>query len=101
MQRARPLVGLEWRLMSVRLAAALALATVACTAPKSAVCRKVCGRESACIESHSSGESTFDEGECIAACAALERDTQTLGIVTSHAECVARAATCPAVLECK
>ena len=82
-------------------AAAIAVGAAACTAPKSKVCRTVCGRESECIESRSSDESSFDEGECIAACAALERDAETRGIVTSHAECVAKAATCPAVLECK
>ena len=86
--------------MSVRLAAVVALAAVACTAPKSKVCRAVCGRESECVASHSTGESTFDEGECIAACAALERDTSTQVLVTRHAECVAKAATCPQVLDC-
>ena len=83
------------------LAAVVALTAVACTAPKSKVCRTVCGRESSCIESRSSDESTFDEGECVAACAALERDAETKGLVTSHAACVAKAATCPEVLDCK
>lgn len=83
------------------VAAAVALTAVACTAPKSKVCRTVCGRESGCIESHSSDESTFDEGECVAACAALERDSETQGLVISHAACVAKATTCPEVLDCK
>lgn len=82
------------------LAAAVALAAVACTAPKSKVCRSVCSRESGCIESRPSDESTFDEGECIAACAALERDPATKGLVTGHAACVAKATTCPEVLTC-
>ena len=82
-------------------AALFALVTAACTAPKSKVCRSVCGRESECIESRNADDSTFDEGECIAACAAHERDPETRGFVTSHAECVAKAATCPEVLECK
>ena len=82
-------------------AALFALVTAACTAPKSKVCRSVCGREAECIESRNTDDSTFDEGECIAACAALERDPETRGFVTSHAECVAKAATCPEVLECK
>lgn len=83
------------------LAAVLALVAAACTAPKSKDCRTVCARESECIESRNTDDSTFDEGECIAACAALERDPETKGFVTSHVECVKRAATCPEVLECK
>jgi hypothetical protein len=85
----------------IRVTCALcALLAVACTAPKSEVCRKVCGRESECVESRSSDEVSFDEGECVAACAALERDTQLRGIVTSHAACVAKATTCLEVLSC-
>ncbi|HVV81653.1 MAG TPA: hypothetical protein VHE35_01195 [Kofleriaceae bacterium] len=81
-------------------ALALALAASACTASKSKVCRTVCARESRCI-AHSSDDSTFDEGECVAACAALERDSEMKPLVTAHAACVAKATTCPAVLECK
>jgi hypothetical protein len=86
--------------------AAIALAVVggvlaACTAPKSEVCRRVCGRESECIESTPTGESSFDESECITACAALERDADGRGWVAIHAACVDKAATCPQVLECK
>ena len=90
--------------MFVRLAAGALVAALAvgCTAPKSETCRKVCGRESECIESSPGGESSFDEGECVAACAALERDQQTTGIVEAHAECVAHAGSaCAAVLQCK
>lgn len=73
----------------------------ACTAPKSKICRETCTREADCHESSSSEDSTFDEGECIAACAALERDQETRGLVTVHAECVGKAASCREVLECK
>lgn len=74
----------------------------ACTAPKSKICRETCTREADCYESASSSEdSTFDEGECIAACAALERDPETRGLVTVHAECVGKAESCRDVLECK
>lgn len=79
--------------------AALALAAAACTAPKSKVCRSVCAREAECIESRAE-ESSFDESECIAACAALDRDDQMKGIVAHHKECVDKAANCAAVLEC-
>jgi hypothetical protein len=72
----------------------LALVAVACTAPKSEVCRRVCGRESECVESRSSDEASFDEAECVAACAALERDPSTRGIVTAHDQCVAAATSC-------
>jgi hypothetical protein len=88
------------RLALVGLAAALAAVVAACTASKSAVCRKVCGRESECIGASPSGEPSFDEGECIAACAALERDEDTRGLVVSHASCVEKASSCPQVLEC-
>lgn len=78
------------------------LALAACTAPKSKVCRDTCTREAECHESGTAEDKTFDEGECIAACAALERDPETRGLVTVHAECVDRAGRdCEAVLECK
>jgi hypothetical protein len=90
------------RLAPVSFAPALAaLALAACTAPKSEICRNVCGRESECIESSPTSESSFDEGECIAACAALERDESTKAIVSHHAACVKKALTCPQVLECR
>ncbi len=73
----------------------------ACTAPKSKICRETCTREADCHESRSSDDSTFDEGECIAACAALERDAEARVLVTQHADCVGKAENCQAVLECK
>jgi hypothetical protein len=76
-------------------------ALAACTAPKSKICRDTCTREADCHESGPSEDTTFDEGECIAACAALERDPETRPLVTGHAQCVKSAASCRAVLECK
>ena len=61
----------------VRLAlvsALAALALVACTSPKSKACRAICAREAECNGAKPSEASSFDEGECIAACAALEVD---------------------------
>ena len=79
----------------------------ACTAETSKRCRRVCARQSEC-ESVAAGEGSdnaFDEGNCVAACAALERDPVTAGLVTSHVECVDNAgsgtASCPAVVECR
>jgi len=87
------------------LALASALAVGACTASTSSRCKEVCATEAKCretVEVTQPNESGFDEGECVAACAALERDHQTVGIVEAHADCVARAgASCPAVLKCK
>jgi len=80
---------------------ALPLLAAACTAPKSKVCRDTCAREASCIESASQTESSFDEGECVAACAALERDPEARILVTRHAECVAAAGkSCEQILEC-
>jgi hypothetical protein len=86
-----------------RVLAVLALlaGALACTAPKSKICRDTCTREADCHESGPSEDTTFDEGECIAACAALERDPETRGLVTIHAECVKNAEGCRGVLECK
>jgi hypothetical protein len=76
-------------------------ALAACTAPKSKICRDTCTREADCRESGPSEDTTFDEGECIAACAALERDPETRALVQNRAQCVKSAASCRAVLECK
>jgi len=81
------------------LALASALAVGACTASTSSRCKEVCATEAKCretVEVTQPNESGFDEGECVAACAALERDHQTVGIVEARA-----GASCPAVLKCK
>lgn len=87
----------------MRAFAAVGICLVAaCTAPKSKTCRDVCARESECAGAKTvKGDTNFDEGECVAACAALEADAETKKLVTNHAECVARAASCTAVRECE
>jgi hypothetical protein len=81
------------------LALFTALALGACTAETSQRCRDVCARQDEC-EDKATPDSNFDEGECVAACAALERDRDTVGLVQRHVECVAQAQTCAAVLAC-
>ena len=71
----------------------------ACTAEMSRRCKDVCARQSEC-EERSSPDNTFDEGECVAACAALERDRETVGQVERHVECVSQAHTCRDVVAC-
>jgi hypothetical protein len=83
-----------------RLAAILLLLAAACTEPRSATCRSVCAREAECDEELDSQEN-FDEGECLDACAALERDDQTQLQVEQHAACVREATTCAAVADCQ
>ncbi|MBP8808669.1 MAG: hypothetical protein KBG48_33445 [Kofleriaceae bacterium] len=78
-------------------AAALALALVAaCTSPKSKTCRAICARESECNGNQRSESSGFDEGECVAACAALENDKNPFiaGQVTNRADCLRTTTTC-------
>lgn len=70
--------------------------TAGCTSPKSKTCRAVCARESECNGTKPSEESSFDESECVAACAALENDRNQFisGQVTKRAECLRSTATC-------
>ena len=80
-------------------AALLLLVLVCCTEPRSQTCRAVCAREAQCREPEN--PDNFDEGECLDACAALERDPASGEAVTKHAECVLeKAETCEAVLKC-
>ncbi len=84
-----------------RLAVTCLVLAAACTAPKSKICRDTCAREAECVGTKISEEDTnFDEGECIAACAALEADAETKKLVSNHADCVARATSCNEVREC-
>lgn len=76
----------------------------ACTEPSSARCKSVCSRETECHEraGKSQSESAFDERDCVAACAALEKDRELIGTVERMADCVAQAgASCEAVLACE
>jgi len=85
-------------LAALALTAAAALA--ACTAETPKRCREVCARQAECQDKTKKEDTHFDEGECIAACAALERDRETQSQVEAHAECIAAAQGCPAVLDC-
>jgi hypothetical protein len=79
----------------------LALAVLAgCTEPRSKTCREVCAREAECREDIETSDS-FDEGECLDACAALERDQVQAEAVIKHADCVRAAASCEDALRCK
>ena len=79
----------------------LAALLAACTEPRSPACTEVCKREAECIEETSS-QMPFDEKECVAACSALEHDTTVNAAkVRRHIDCVAKQASCTAVLECK
>jgi hypothetical protein len=94
------------RIASAALAAALAAAgaLAACSAPRSQRCRDICTREARCAEEQDEGAKgqTFDEGECVAACTALERDTEGRARVDEHDTCVKKAGLdCPALLNCK
>lgn len=75
---------------------ALVLAVAACTSPKSKTCRAICAREAECNGGQPSEKTSFDEGECVAACAALEGDRNPLiaGQVTKRAECLRSTASC-------
>lgn len=78
------------------LAALAAIALVACTSPKSKTCRAICAREAECNGTKPTEESSFDEGECVAACAALETDKNPFitGQVTKRAECLRTTTSC-------
>jgi hypothetical protein len=85
---------------SVLRAGLLLVMLVACTEPRSQRCQQVCAREAACRESIEAADN-FDEGECLDACAALERDVETEQAVAKHIECVQQAGTdCRKVIDC-
>ena len=91
-------------LRGMRALLVLALVIGACTAPTSKQCREVCTRQNECetvpITEAAGAETGFDDGECVAACAALERDQATVALVAAHVDCVRKAPTCSAVLAC-
>jgi hypothetical protein len=82
----------------------VALGLAACSAPRSQRCRDICAREARCAEEQEEGSKgqTFDEGECVAACTALERDKEGTARVDEHAACLQKAGLdCTALLNCK
>jgi hypothetical protein len=95
----------------VALVLAVAVAVAACSAPRSARCKKVCEVYDDCTESTEIGAVArdeldravkFDETECVAACAALDRDAEGRLLVDQHIACVERAGTdCKQVLACR
>lgn len=80
----------------------LVLLVAGCTEPRSKTCRDVCAREAACRDEVETADN-FDEGECLDACAALERDEISATSVEKHAECVRAAAeadNCAQLVDC-
>jgi hypothetical protein len=83
-----------------RISLILLMLAAACTEPRSKRCTDVCAREAACHD-ELEREENFDEGECLDACVALERDSEARVLVEAHAECVAAAGdSCEAVVSC-
>jgi len=70
-----------------------------CTEPRSRRCQAVCAREAECRDTVENIDN-FDEGECLDACAALERDEIAEKEVALHAECVTKATTCEQLVAC-
>src|SRR5258705_318852 len=83
----------------------LSLALAACAQPRSAACKAICAREAECQrtaeDEKPDEQNAFDEGDCVAACAALERDGKTKPNVEAHRVCLQKAGNdCEAVLKC-
>jgi hypothetical protein len=95
----------------VALVLAVAFAVAACSAPRSARCKEVCEIYDDCSESPAIAAAAgdeldrvvkFDETECVAACAALDRDAEGRLLVDRHIDCVERAGgDCHQVLACR
>ena len=74
----------------------------ACAQPRSERCKQICNKEAECQPTETDEQSAFDEGDCVAACAALERDQRTVGHVERHYECLARAqGDCAKIAACR
>jgi hypothetical protein len=96
-------------LLSIRLALGLLLLATACSSEgTSNKCKEVCRREASCVDQvadegaeDDEEQNKFDQGECIAACDALNRDEVGKKLVEKHQECAENAKDCAALLECK
>lgn len=92
------------RLQSLCLAIAC-LAACACSKPQSERCRNVCQQESVCAAGAaeaSNDEFKYDQDECVAACVALERDSDGKQLVEKHVECAKKAGhDCQALMACR
>ena len=78
----------------------------ACAQPRSATCKEICAREAECYQATEDEtpdeQSAYDEGDCVAACAALERDAKTKPNVEAHWACVKNAgADCAKIAACR
>jgi hypothetical protein len=87
-------------------AALLSVLLAACAQPRSPACKAICAREAECQQTAEDEkpdeQNAFDEGDCVAACAALERDGKTQPNVVAHWVCVQKAADdCEKVAECR
>ena len=77
------------------------LGLTSCARENSERCSALCNKEAECAEA-AQGESAFDERECVNACAALERDSETAALVDKHNDCVSNAGdNCAAIRECR
>jgi hypothetical protein len=88
------------------LVSALLAAMAACAQPRSAACKEICAREAECHQATEDEtpdeQSAFDEGDCVAACAALERDSKTKPNVEAHWECLKNAGNdCAKIAACR
>ena len=78
------------------------LGLLGCTQPKSARCRNLCAREAECVELvKREAETSFDEKQCVAACAVIEAEPKATQNVAAHEQCMAKATDCNAVLNCR
>jgi len=81
---------------------AVLLSLLGCTQPKSARCRNLCAREAECIElAKRETENSFDEKQCVAACAVIESEPKSAQNVAAHEQCMIKAIDCNAVLNCR
>ena len=75
---------------------------VACAAPRSERCKRICELEAQCIEADPPKDITFDKNDCIVSCSAFDRD-EPVGKtkIDEHEACVKKAkSSCDAVFAC-
>lgn len=75
----------------------------ACTAPQSERCKKVCQLETECAAQPKIQRESipYDLDECVAACIALERDSDGRHLVEQHVECTKKAeGSCDQLMKC-
>lgn len=78
-----------------------ALLAPACTSSRSPRCKEICQREARCVRELRELDINFDEAECVAACAALDRDSEGKQLVAQHEQCVNQAVDCEAMMRCR